>query len=353
MSTAAATRSRRRAPNQGAKTAADSSTRPPEQVAWNLDWNLLRTFMVIVQEQSLTGAAHRLDLKQPSVSNALKRLERSLGTRLIDRGPRTFRLTASGRALFRECTGIFGSVNRLGSALEEAEGDIAGTVNLALASHVVTPLLDETMADFHRAYPATCLNVTVHRSREVVQSVFEKKAALGICLVREPVPELEYTSIYTEHFGFFCGPPHPLFGRRGLKLKDLRGAHCVSFITDQLSDALRPVAMLRAKADLDRNVSGLSGNLEEIRRMVVAGVGIGAMPIHVVERDVADGLLFRLPPYEDPPSVKIWAVRHPEASINRAEAEFCRMLFERLEATPEGQRVYGLNDPPAKARKKA
>lgn len=314
----------------------------PQQVAWSLDWNLLRTFMVIVQEQGLTAAAARLQLKQPSVSNALKRLERALGVQLIERGPRTFRLTARGRALYRECTGIFGSVNRLAAALEQAEGEIDGTVQLALASHVVSPLIDDLLGDFHRLHPAACVSVSVSSSREAVESVFAKRAALGVCLVRDRLPELDYTLLYTEHFGFFCGPGHRLFGRRGLQLGDLRGEQCVSFPTDQLSDVLRPIAMLRAEADFDENVAGMSTNLEEIRRMVVAGLGIGALPIHVVERDLRDGLLFRLPPYENPPAIDIWLVRHPQARVNRAEAEFTRLLLKRVAETPRGERIYGL-----------
>ena len=56
-----------------------------ERLARNLDWNLLRTFVVIVEEQSLSRAAERLGLKQPTLSNALKRLEDHIGKRLIDR----------------------------------------------------------------------------------------------------------------------------------------------------------------------------------------------------------------------------------------------------------------------------
>ena len=335
----------RRKPARGGRNAAESraSQEIPPEVAWKLDWNLLRTFVVIVQEGSLTAAAARLELKQPSVSNALKRLESSLGAKLAERGPRSFRLTARGRALYRECTGILGSVNRLGSALEQAQGEITGTVQLALASHVETPLIDDTLSEFHRLNPAACLSISVSSSREVIESVFEKRAALGVCLVRDRLPELEYSHLYTEHFGFYCGPGHRLFGRRGLRLEDLRDEQCVSFHTDQLNDVLRPIAMLRAQAEFDENLAGVSTHLEEIRRMVMAGIGIGALPIHVAERDVRDGLLFRLPPYADPPAIDIWLLRHPDASVNRAEAEFTRLLLQRIEQTPREQRIYGLS----------
>lgn len=58
-----------------------------EKLIRELDWNLLRTFMYIVQEGSITRAAQRLMLRQPSVSQALQRLEARLGTQLIDRSP--------------------------------------------------------------------------------------------------------------------------------------------------------------------------------------------------------------------------------------------------------------------------
>lgn len=313
----------------------------PEQLAWNLDWNLLRTFMVIVQEQGITAAARRLGLKQPTVSNALKRLECCLGFELIERGPRSFDVTSQGLALYRECAGIFGSVSRLSSALEEAGDEITGNVHLSMASHVQCPLLDESLEAFHQAHPGTCIQIDISSSQGVIQSMLEKRATLGICLVRDRIPELSYTLLYTEHFGFYCGSRHPLFGQQGLRLKDLNREQFVSFPSDQLNDVLQPVAILRAQAGFDGNIAGVSSNLEEVQRMVVAGLGIGALPIHVAQRDVRDGLLFRLPPYEKPPAIKIWLVRHPGASLNQAEREFVRVLNRKIEETPIGQRSYG------------
>jgi hypothetical protein len=51
----------------------------------NLDWNLLRTFVVIVEEGGITAAATRLLRRQPTLSAALGRLESQIGSRLIKR----------------------------------------------------------------------------------------------------------------------------------------------------------------------------------------------------------------------------------------------------------------------------
>lgn len=293
----------------------------------NFDWNLLHTFMIIAQEGSITHAAERLLLQQPTVSNALKRLEDQLGKRLIDRGPGRFELTEHGTVLYRECQEICGTIGRLGELLADGGSELAGHLHIHMASHVVFPPLDRALADFHTAHPKVTLGIEVGTSSSVAQAVLARKATLGVCLVSQRHPRLDYRLLFREHFGFFCGSPHRLFGRKGLTRQDLRGESFVSFDTDRLTDALRPVAVLRAELQTAGRIVGTSSNLEEVRRMIVAGLGIGPLPIHVVERDVRDGLLWQLPPYEDPPAIDIFLVTNPRARPTRAERLFVDTLI--------------------------
>lgn len=311
-----------------------------ERLARELDWNLLRTFMVVVQEGSVTGAARRLYLRQPTVSHALKRLESRLGKRLIERGPATFRVTPAGEMLFKECVEIYGNVARVAVLTRDVQDEITGHVRISMASHVVSPVFDEVLAGFHAANPKATYEIEVATSAEVTGAVLEKSASFGLCLVHKCLPKLEYKVMYREHFGFFCGPPHPLFGRENLTLEDLKGHASVSFKTDRLSDALRPVALLRAQHDIDDLVVGQSSHLEEVRRMIIAGLGLGPLPIHVVARDLRDGLLWRLPPYESPPAIDIYLVWNPKTHLNRAEAGLLAALREAIDAKPLSDRTY-------------
>jgi DNA-binding transcriptional LysR family regulator len=316
------------------------SERRTDRLAWDLDWNLLRTFMVIVEERSITAAADRLGLKQPTISNALKRIEDRLGRRLIERKPNHFRITSVGALLYEECVEIFGTVARLPVLIRDVQDEITGHVTIALASHIVSPLFDEALADFHQANPRATFTLSVSTSLETAAAVVQKRASFGLCLVHERDPRLAYRVIYREFFGFFCGPKHRLFGRRGLTLDDLRNETSVSFQTDNPSDALRPVALIRAEAGIDQGAIGISSSLEEVRRMIVAGLGIGPLPLHVAARDVADGLLWRLPPYDSPPAIDIHLVSNPSAHLNRAEDGLLRLLERRIEETPFAERTY-------------
>lgn len=309
--------------------------------AGELDWNLLRTFFVIVEEGGISVAAKRLLLRQPTVSLALKRLETQMGARLLERGRGVFRLTAAGRALYRECRQIYGSIEQLQAVTSAFAGEITGSVRIAMASHVFTPLLDDTLRQFHADHPTPTFQIAVETSAGVAQAVNDQNASMGICLVNRRLPRLEYQIIYREFFGFFCGPGHPLFGRDHLSMNDLRGHAAVSFDTDDLADALRPVALLRRQHQLNQSFVGYSSHLEEVRRMIMCGLGIGPLPVHVADRDVRDGLLWRLPPYDKPPKVDIYLLTNPSRRYNSAEERFIEKLKSQIRTTPLRDRTYG------------
>lgn len=311
-----------------------------DRLARELDWNLLRTFMIVVQEGSVTAAAKRLYLRQPSVSHALKRLESRIGKRLIERGPAVFRVTPAGEILYKECVEIYGNVARVAVLTRDTKDEITGHVRISMASHVVSPIFDEVLAKFHDENPKATYEVEVDTSSVVIDAVLDKSASFALALVHKRLPKLEYEAIYREYFGFFCGPRHPFFGREGLTIEDLKGQATVSFKTDRLSDALRPVALLRAQHDLDDRVVGQSSHLEEVRRMIIAGLGIGPLPIHVVARDVRDGLLWRLPPYNAPPAIDIYLVWNPQTHLNRAEAGLLSSLRQAIGDKPLSARTY-------------
>ena len=128
-----------------------------ERLVWELDWNLLRTFVVIAEVKSITRAAERLNLKQPSVSNALKRLEDRVGRRLVERDATRFDLTEVGQLLYEQAVEVFGTISQLPQLVRGVSDDVTGHVTIAVASHVVSPIFDRALMEFHRNYPRATL----------------------------------------------------------------------------------------------------------------------------------------------------------------------------------------------------
>lgn len=315
-------------------------TPPRRRFVWEIDWNLLRTFMVIVQEKGLTAAGEKLSLKQPTVSNALKRLEIHMGSKLIERNASRFAVTPAGQRLFEDCLAMFDIVSGLPQQMQEQPEDVTGNIEIALASHVVCPFFDEVLAAFHRAQPHVTVSMTVMSSQEVMAAVASRDASFGVCLMQDRQAKLEYETLYREGFGYFCGARHPLFGKRDLVLADLRHEPYVSFKTDQMSGALWPVALLRQQEAFEGETVGTSSHLEEVKRLIIAGFGFGPLPIHVVEDDVRANRLWRLPPYQAAPKVDVHLVYDRSARLSRAERILLANLRQAIGSIPIEDRTY-------------
>lgn len=311
-----------------------------QRFPWNLDWNLLRTFMVVVDRGGITRAADFLGVKQPTISSALKRLEETVGQHLVDRRPSHFSVTEPGRTLYKECSMIFGAVSQIPDLIRDAKDRVTGHVSIVMASHVVSPHFDKVLETFNAANPEATYSISVAESSAVLGRMRQNRASLGICLMQSKDQSLVSKVLFREYFGLYCGPNHRLFGRKRVPLSELRGENSVSFQTDFEGGPLYGVTHLRERAALKPELKGISANLPEVRRMIVAGLGIGALPVHVAQRDVDLGNLWQLPPYTKIPSVDIFVVTNPRRSMNPAETVFVSALNGLIDDTPLEHRTY-------------
>lgn len=291
-----------------------------------LDWNLLRTFMVIVQEGSITKAGVRLFLTQPAVSLALKRLEEQLGRPLIDRGPGRFVITAAGEQVYDEAVAIHGTVSRLGALVRDVKDEVSGHVHILMTSRIQTDRLDRSLREFHQLYPKVTFRIDVMVSADAHIALQQRVGAMAICLLREPIPGLASVVFLRQTYRLYCGPDFRLFGRRDIDIAELRHENFVSFTSDQIDGALSPLTLFRAREGFAGRVIASSANLEEVRRMISCGLGIGPLPDHIAARDVADGLLWELPPYEGIAPVNVHLIWNEQGKLNRAERAFLDYL---------------------------
>lgn len=293
-----------------------------ERFAHNLDWNLLRTFVVVVEEGSITAAANRLLLQQPAVSMALKRLEQTTGHRLIDRRPGRFEVTEAGERLHRQARDIFAAVVRLPDALESAGSDISGHVSVHAVSHVHHPGWDARLASFFAMHAKVTIGITIQTTADVISAVERGLASIGLCDGIIP-PGLDRALYKRERYALYCGRGHRLFGAEDAMLNDLRGDHYVAFTADVLGGQhMNAITAVRAMGSFGQEVRAVSSHVEEVARMIAADVGIGMLPTHLAAPYAEAGQLWQLPPYDDLPTQDVFVITNPAAMLNPAEQAF-------------------------------
>lgn len=298
-----------------------------------LDWNLLRAFLVIGQEKSISRAAARLFLTQSAVSQSLKRLEEQLDCSLIlRRGPR-FDVSPAGEEVLRIAEEIYGNVARLSATLKNPEDDVAGKVRILTISKVQSALYDDFLVQFHRDHPRVELEVEVMGSSDIQSALSQRTATIGLGLCRFPQAKLERRRLLRQRYAFFCGKRHRLFGQRKLPLEALQSENFVSFTSDQVGGNLSPLTMFRDQQGFTGKIVASSSSFEEIRRLIIAGYGVGCLPEHLVDIDLHNGLIWRLPPAEGVVDVDVFLMWNREQRMSRAETVFLEAFQQVIEGS--------------------
>lgn len=303
-------------------------TAAPKPAIEALNWNLLRSFCAIADEQGITRAARRLNMSQPSVSQALQKLEEQLGCQLVLRDSRNFALTLRGERIWRECAEILRRVDRIAALSVEDADETGGELRIQIISHLISPLLDEALRLFHQRHPAVRLRIEVQNSPDTLRRIQADKGGIGVCLLTKPIIGLNCTLLFREAFAVFCGAEHRLFGQTEVSLRDLTPEPFVAFTCATEGIGLEPMVMLREGLGFGGRISGSSHNLEEVRRMIASGLGIGLLPVTAAAHDVAQGTLWPLRITDQELGADVFLVRHPEASDSPAEARFIALLDE-------------------------
>lgn len=321
--------------------------KPPlrRRFPWNLDWNLLRTFMVVVEQRGISKAADFLGLKQPTVSAALKRLEDAVGKTLIIRKPNEFTVTRAGHALYTECATIFGVVSQLPAILEEDVAELRGHLSIAITSSVSSHHFDDLLSRFSNANPSVTYSFSVQESEDVENIVSLNRASFGICLLSRMPKNLTHKVLYREYFGLYCGKKHPLFDAETISPADLEGEPFVAFQTEAVGGPLEDVSKLRTRLKLSPHWRGVSASLNEIRRMIVTNIGVGALPVHVALPDVEAGQIRQLPPYEGLPLIDIYLISNPARRFTDAEAAFLSAVDTEIMSIDIAERTYSTTAP--------
>jgi DNA-binding transcriptional LysR family regulator len=155
------------------------STPPPP-----FDFDLLRTFVAIVDNAGFTRAAERIGRTQSTVSLQIKKLEEGLGRPVFERSGRELLLTADGEVLLTYARQILHLADEARSRI--LEPDVEGTIRLGTPEDFATVYLPDVLARFARAHPRVTLDVNCNFSFNLLEGFSRGEYDL-ILVKREPL----------------------------------------------------------------------------------------------------------------------------------------------------------------------
>ncbi len=241
-----------------------------------MDLTRLRAFYTVAQTGSFTRAATRLHLTQPSVSRQVKSLEESLGVQLLERHPRSLRLTPEGDILVRHVERLFDNVAEIEGLFRDI-GKLKKTqLQLACNESTAAHVLPRSLDTFSRRHPYVELAIHTMRTSEIVSSVRDNSVDLGFTLGKPRREELAAIPITPYEMVFITPKKHPLARKKRITLEDIAEFPQISYTRNTETRTILDRPFRERKLSLDLKME--LGNTDLIVKYV--GLGYGVAIVH-------------------------------------------------------------------------
>lgn len=253
--------------------------------------NQLRAFVAVCDQGSFSGAARKLRRAQSAVSHAIKALESAFDVELFERNTRKAQLTVAGRSLLPDARAVISRTEEMKNRAGAIARIGAPRVSLAVDAYFPRAHLVGCLRTLQAQFPTAAIDLRITTMQGGEKLVLEGLCALAVTI--DDVPEVDPDAVERhwlcdEKMVTVCAPSHPLASAPKAIPKDEFGRHVQIVVTDNQ----------RGADETQQGVAGkrqwLVNDLGAKRDLVMAGLGWGHMPQHLVAADLSSGQLVEL-----------------------------------------------------------
>jgi len=283
----------------------------------NLDWNQLKAFLETAETGSLSAAARKLGLTQPTLSRQVAAIEQRMGVTLFERVGKAMALTPTGLDLLEHARVMGAAAEALGMAASGRSQALGGVVSVSATDTLATHLLPPLVRRLHATEPGITVEVI---SSDTLSDLLRREADIAVRHVKPEQPDLIARFIREAEANYYASEDwvrlhgHPRRAEEAAHLPFVGSDRSGQFLAYLRQHGL-PVS--------EANFSCYSDHSMPHWALVRHGMGIGPM-LDEIARDTP-GMIRVL---EDVPPLRfpIWLVSHRELRTSRP----IRVVFDAL-----------------------
>ena len=283
----------------------------------NLDWNQLKAFLETAETGSLSAAARKLGLTQPTLSRQVAAIEQSMGVTLFERVGKSMALTPTGLDLLEHARAMGAAAEALSLAATGSSQAVRGVVSVSATDAVATTLLPPLVKKLHDQEPGIAIDVIPSNA---LSDLLRREADIAIRHVKPEQPDLIARLIREASAHFYASESwvnahgHP---------RSAEDAARLSFVGSDRSGQYLGYLRMHGLPLSEANFSCYADHSVAHWALVRQGMGIGVMMEEIA--NATPGMvrvLDDLPPVRFP----IWLVTHRELRTSKR----IRMVFDAL-----------------------
>lgn len=294
-------------------------------MAAEIAWDLYRTFLGVLREGSLSGAARALGITQPTAGRHVAMLERHLGVPLFTRSPKGFEPTQAAMALRTHAQAMESTAAALvraasGQADSVRTGTkhpVLGTVRVSVSEVLGIEVLPPMIRHLRSHHPGVHVELAITNA---VQDLLRLEADIAIRTVQPLQERLVARSLGRIEFGLFAHEDYLRQWGTPQTLEDIAGHSLIGFdhppaYVDQVLKSFKGISRDRFNVRTDSDLAQLA--------LIRAGAGIGACQVGLA---LPDPTLTRVLPKAFAWKRPIWIAMHEDLR----KVPRCRVTFDAL-----------------------
>ena len=236
----------------------------------------LRYFVVLAEELHFARAAEKLGIAQPSLSVQIQALEAGLGTKLLNRGQRSVRLTPAGVVFLEEARLTLAQADRAVAVGRRAGRGELGSVRIGMAlASALSGLPSMIMAGYRRKFPAIDLQLSIMPTNRQLEGLRNNVLDVGFLVHPARVPQgIELVDLGQEQLMVAVSLDHPLASRPDLKPADLTGEPFLVVHPDVSTGIYECTLLVGQCGDFTPRITRIERDLITLLSLVGAGFGV-------------------------------------------------------------------------------
>lgn len=286
-----------------------------------MNWDDLRYVLAVAEANSLAGAARLLQVNHTTVLRRIAAVEVQLGTRLFDRLPSGYALTAGGEELLSAARLMSETVTSLERKLAGQDARVEGMLRVTTTDTLAVSLMPKLLSEFQAAYPDVLVELI---SENAFANLTKRDADIAIRPATDPPEMLFGRRIASIAFSIYASARSGNQHSTSTRLSELGESSWVG-LDDSLSSSAA-ARWMHAHVPSDR-ISIHCNSLVTVAKAAETGIGLAVLPCYL--GDLTDGLVRVGEPIDKLISA-LWILTHEDLKHTARVNAFMQFAGQRL-----------------------
>ncbi|WP_456279038.1 selenium metabolism-associated LysR family transcriptional regulator [Bacillus sp. AK128] len=261
-----------------------------------MNYEKLRTFIIVAEKKSFSEAARVLYLSQPTITSHIKSLEEHLHTSLFERSTKQVELTQAAKVLYQYAKEIIKLIENAEKEITSLSDKVYGELNVACSLTIGENILPQILGAFKNDYPMIQISVDITNTNKILTNIKDRKYDLG--LIEAPVedPDLVLDPFLEDELVLIAKPGYFDKGKISINIQELKS---FPLILREKGSGTRTVMnqyLLKAGINPEELQVHLElGSTEAVKSAVEVGLGISILSKSAIKKELKLGLLQTMP----------------------------------------------------------